>query len=91
MYIHTHKGFITMLNKGLRKNNKKKRQKTGKYKLNEMGPLNMKYKKWDKLDRSQRSSYSSVVIKYGYSSESYMEPCRKKQYLGFCVLQKIPR
>ena len=39
----------------------------------------MKYKKWDKLDRSKRSSYGSVVIKQSYSPESYPELCRKKQ------------
>ena len=46
--IYTHTRFSTMLGKGLRKNinqKKKKERKIGKYKLNEMGALNMKQKK----------------------------------------------
>ena len=33
-------------------------------KLNAMGALNMKYKKWNKLDKSKRSSYSPAVFKH---------------------------
>ena len=32
----------------------------------------MKYKKWNKLDKSKRSSYSPVVFKYGSSLETYL-------------------
>ena len=42
VYIYIHKSFSTMLDKGLRKNIKNKRNdgKFVKYKLNEMGALN---------------------------------------------------
>ena len=45
MYICVYKGFYTMLDKGLRKNIKKKKRReveTGKHKLSEMGALHMK-------------------------------------------------
>ena len=44
IYIYVYKSFSTMLDKGLRKNIKWKRRdgEIGKYKLNEMGVLNMK-------------------------------------------------
>ena len=35
----------------------------GEHKLNEMGVLNMKFKKWNKLDKSKISSHSPVVFK----------------------------
>ena len=44
-----------------RKRKRKKRRRDGeigKCKPNEMGALNMKYKKWNKLDKSKISSYS---------------------------------
>ena len=42
-YTQTHTSFSTTLDKGLRKNIKKKKtDEIGKYKLNEMGALNMK-------------------------------------------------
>ena len=50
----------------MRKNIKNKRDgEIGKHKLNEMGTLNMKYKKWNKLDK--RLSYSPFVFKHGCS------------------------
>ena len=43
IYIYVYKSFSTVLDKGLRKNIKKKRDgEIGKRKLNEMGALNMK-------------------------------------------------
>ena len=82
-----------MLDKGLRKHIRKKRDgETEKYKLNEMGALNMKHKKWNKLDKSKRSSYSPDVFKHDCSLETYLELWRKKkQYLGICIFQKISR
>ena len=47
MYIYECRSFSTMLDKGLRKNIKKKKRRDGeigKHKLNEMGALNMKQK-----------------------------------------------
>ena len=54
-----------MLDKGLRKNKKNTKidGEIGKHKLNEMETLNMKQKKWNKLDK--RSSYSLIVFKHG--------------------------
>ena len=43
--IYTHKSFSTTFDEGLRKNKNKKEKEIGKYKLNEMGALNMKFKK----------------------------------------------
>ena len=84
-----------MTDKGLRKNINKKRRdgKIGKHKLNEMKALNRKYKKWNKLDKSKRFSYSPVVFKHGCSLETYLElwEKKKKQYLGISIFQKIPR
>ena len=46
IYIYVYKSFSTIPDKGLRKNIKKRRDgETGEHKLNEMGALNMKYKK----------------------------------------------
>ena len=35
-----------------------------------MGVLNMKEKKWDKLDKSKRSWYNPVVFKHDFSLET---------------------
>ena len=54
-----------MLDKGLRENIKKTKRRDGeigKHKLNETGALNMKWKKWNKLEKNKRSSYNPVVI-----------------------------
>ena len=46
LYTYVYKSFYTMLDKGLRKNIKEKRDREiGKHKLSEMGALNMKYKR----------------------------------------------
>ena len=43
IYVHIYKSFSTTLDKGLRKNIKKRRDgEIGKHKLNEMGAPNMK-------------------------------------------------
>ena len=39
VYVCVYKSFSTTLDKGLRKNNKKRDQEIGKHKLNEMGAL----------------------------------------------------
>ena len=45
IYIYVYKSFSTMLDKGLGKNNHKKRDgEIGKHKLNETGTLTMKQK-----------------------------------------------
>ena len=50
----------------------------------------MKHKKWNKLDKSKRSSYSPDVFKHDCSLETYLELWRKKkQYLGICIFQKM--
>ena len=46
--------------------------------VNEKEALNMKQKKWNKLDKSKRSSYSPVVFKYDCSLETYLELWTKK-------------
>ena len=43
IYIHTHKRFSTTLDKGLKKNIKKKDGGIGKHKLNQVGALSMKF------------------------------------------------
>ena len=43
-----------------------------------MGALNMKYKKWNKLDKSKRSSCSPVAFKHGCLLETYLELWPKK-------------
>ena len=46
MYLsHVYKSFSTTCDKGLRKNIKKRDGEIGEHKANEMGALNMKYKK----------------------------------------------
>ena len=49
----------------------------GKHKLNEMGTLNVKEKKWNKLDKNKKLSYNPVTFKYGCSLESHLELWRK--------------
>ena len=51
IYVYVYKSFCTILDKGLRKNVKKKRQdeKIGKHKLNEMGTVNMKQSKTNQI------------------------------------------
>ena len=48
---------------------KNKYGEVGKHKLNEMGALNMKQKKWNKPDKSKKSSYGSALFKYECSLE----------------------
>ena len=92
IYIYAYRNFSTTLDKGLRKNIKKKRRdgEIGEYKVNEMEAMNIKYKKWKKPDKSKRSSYNSVVFKSGCLLETYLNFGERKQYLGICILQKIP-
>ena len=82
-----------MLDKGLRKNIKGKRRdgEIGKHKLSEVGAVNMKWNKRNKLDKIKRSSNSKVVCKHGCSLEAYLEFGEEKQYLGICIFQKIAR
>ena len=76
--VCVYESFSTALDKGLRKNIKKKKKdgEIGEHTLNEMGALNMKQKKWNKLDK--RSSYSPVVFKCSWSLETCLELWRKK-------------
>ena len=67
-----------MLDKGLRKNIKKK---DGKRRDGEIGkPTNWngstenEIEKWSKLGKSKGSSYSPGVLKHGSSLETYLEP-----------------
>ena len=49
--------FLLFLIKSWERTLKKKRRRdgeTGQQKLNEMGALNLKYKEWNKLDKSKR-------------------------------------
>ena len=39
----------------------------------------MKEKKWNKLDKNKRSSFSPVVFKHDCSLETYLEFWRKKK------------
>ena len=67
------KAFLLHLKKAWERTQTKKRwrkQLIGKHKLNEMGALNMKFKKGNKLDRSKILSYSPVVFKHGCSLET---------------------
>ena len=91
-HIYVYKSFSTTLDKGMRKNIKRKRAgKIGKHKLYEMGALNIKYKKWNKLDESIKSSNCSVVFKHDCSLETSGALEEKKQDRGICIFQKIPR
>ena len=47
-----------------------KRWRIGEHKPNEVGALNMIYKKWNKLDKSKRSSYSPVQFSRSVVSNS---------------------
>ena len=69
---HTHKSFSTTWDIGLKQTNKQ----TNKKKDGEIGKCKWNWsteyelEKWDKLEKSKRWSYSSVVLKYGWSLES---------------------
>ena len=57
------KAFLLHLIKAWERTSKKKRDgEIGEHKLNEKEALNMKQKKWNKLDKSKRSSYTSVFL-----------------------------
>ena len=87
IYLYT-KAFCTILGKGLSKNVKKRRD--GEIEKNEMGALNMKQEKWNKLDKSKRSSYSPVVFKHGCSLETHLELWRKRSNTwAFVFFKKI--
>ena len=72
MYMYT-KAFLLRLLRAWENIKKKRRDgEIGKHKVDEMGALNMKLKKWNKLDKSKRLSYSPVVFKQGYSFETHL-------------------
>ena len=48
----------------LEKEQQKRDREIGKHKLNEMGALNMKLKKWKKLEKSKRASHRPGVPKH---------------------------
>ena len=71
--MHT-KAFLLCLIKASERTSKRERdRKNGKHKLNEMRTLKMKQKKWNKPDKSKRSSNSAVDFKHGYSLEIDLE------------------
>ena len=77
-----------MLDKGLRKNIKKIDGQIGKHKPNEMGALNMKQKKQNKLDKSKRFSYSLVAFKYDCSLETYLDLWQISNSWAFVFFKK---
>ena len=88
IYIYVYKSFFTTLDKGLKKYQKKRRDgEIVKHKLNEMGPLNMKQRKRNKLVKSKRSLYSPVVFKHGCLLQTYLELWRKKVFVFFKIFQ----
>ena len=55
-----------------------------------MGALNMKYKKWNKLDKSKRSSYSPVVSKHNCYIRNLSGALEKKSNTwAFVVFKKF--
>ena len=89
-----------MLDKALRKDIKKKGDgDIGKDKLNEMGALNMKSKKWNKPDKSERSAYGPVVFKHDCSLEEGVffknqikigsEPCLSRWIISPKILELV--
>ena len=56
--------------------------------ISEMGALSTKQKKWNKLDKSKRSSYSPVVFKHDCSLEIYLDLWRKKEIPGHLYFSK---
>ena len=79
--IYVYQSFSTMLDKSLRKSIKRRGGgDIGKHKLNEMGALNMKYKKWNKLHISKRSSCGP--IKHDCSLKTSVTLEEKKAILG---------
>ena len=86
---YAYKSFSTILVIGFRKTIKIKKKgrygEIGEHKLNEMGALNVKQKKWNKLDKNKRSSYDPAVFKHDCSLETYLEPWRKKQKIPECL------
>ena len=62
----------------------------GKHKLSEMGALNMKLEKVKKLEVKDHH-IDLIVFKHGCSLKTHLELWRKRQYLGICIFQKIPR
>ena len=54
-----------------------------------MGSLNMKKKKWNKLDKSKRSSCSPVVFKHDCSLETSGALEKNKQYSSICIFLKL--
>ena len=69
------KAFLQHSVKAWERTAKKKRRdgEIGKYKLNKMRALTMKWKKWNKLDKSKRSSDSPAAFRHGCSLETYLE------------------
>ena len=68
----------------LKKQHEKKKMEKLENKLDEIGALDMKYKEWNKLDKSKRSSYNPVVFKHDCLIETYQELWRKKKAIpGF--------
>ena len=88
MYVY--KSFSTTLDKGLRKNIKKKEMNKLENKTKWNGSI--EYEIENKLDKSKISSYSPVIFKHDCSLEKYLNlwpKKKKKQYSDICIFQKI--
>ena len=73
--MHT-KAFLLCLIKAWERTLKEKEKDKLENKLNEMGALNMKQKKQNKLGKSKRSAHGAG-FKHGCSFESHLELWRK--------------
>ena len=76
-YMCVYKSFPTILDKVLRKKNKKRHGKFGKQ-TKRNGSTEYEIEKVNKLDKSKKSSYSPVVFKHGCLLKAHLEPWRKK-------------
>ena len=86
LYVYVYKDFLLCLITAWERIATRKRWR--KRKLNEMGVLNMEYKKWNKLDKSKRSSYNPVVFKLDCSLEIHLELWRKRAIAGHLCFSK---
>ena len=65
--------FLLYLIKAWERTSKKRETEIGKDKLNEMGALNMKLKKWKTLDKNKRASHRPGVLKHDCSLEMHLK------------------
>ena len=72
MHMCVYKSFSAILDRGLRKNNKKSDGEIWKHKWNGSTEYEIEKLKLDK-NLKKKSSYSPVVFKHGCSLDSYLE------------------